>query len=78
MYSVDGIDCFPYCCPHVAACFVSTSLAGERINHVDIRCMLYMLYIARVNSEYFRKIRRVITSSHPLYRSLMLYIPFMY
>ena len=42
MLSVDGIDCFPDCCPHVAACFVSTSLAGERIDTVDIRCMLYM------------------------------------
>jgi WD40 repeat protein len=27
--SVDGIDCFPDCCPHVTACFVFTSLAHE-------------------------------------------------
>lgn len=70
MYSVNGIDCFPDCCPHVTARFVSTSLACERTNNVDIRCMLYM---ARLNTEYFRKIRRVIFGSQPLYPSLSIH-----
>jgi hypothetical protein len=75
MLSVNGVDRFPYCCPHVTARSVFTSLACARTNNVDIRCMLYM---ARLDTEYFRKIRRVIFSSLPLYPSLMLYIPFMF
>jgi hypothetical protein len=48
MCSVDGLDCFPDSCPYAATCFVFTSLAREREDTVDIRCMLYM---ARVTDQ---------------------------
>jgi len=77
MSIVDGVDRFPDSYSHVTACFVSTSLVCGRIVNVDIRCSP-MIHMARVNTEYFREIRRVILSSHLLYPSFRLNIHFMY
>ena len=59
MSSVDGVDRFPDSYSHVTACFVPTSLVCGRIVNVDIRCSS-MIHMARVTTEYFREIRRVI------------------
>ena len=77
MCSVDGVDCFPDSYPHVTACFVFTSLVCGRIVNVDIRCSP-MIHMARVNTEYFREIRRVILGSQLSYPSFRLNKHLMY